>query len=412
MKGAVLSVGGSEQPIIKALTWHPAEFVLFVVSEQSVAQVKDKILPALDYQPQYELLRVNAPDDLGTCYEQCRKGIRDWLERRGLSGDDVYFDNTGGTKPMSSALAMAAMEWIRRYHYVSGQRDKGELGVVISGTERPIEGVNPWIEMGLRQRQLAQRFYELGYAEQAAALLDEAARHSERQRGTIKAYAALCRLLGKLDRLKFDTLLHDLGPWKQALEVAFEHAENREALAWLRGLHDYFKNLQEESKKKEQHPNCLRELLASARRRARQMLYDEAVARLYRAVELYGQDRLYRAFGARLGKVRPTNLSPELAQAFRQKFPQAWDEQEGCYKLGLKNLFAALALSPCEEDKALAKAYEKLHPPLQKRNESWLAHGTRPATSEDFQEFWSAVLEVLGIGEDTLPEWPRLSFVD
>lgn len=409
MRGAIFTVGGSPEPILTALRWHKVQFVLFVVSERSEKEVEEKILPGLEYTPQYEKLRLSTPEDLGACYMDCRKGIYDWLQRRGLAGQEVFFDNTGGTKPMSAALALAAFEWIPNYHYVSGDRDKGGLGVVQTGTERGVAGVSPWFRFALKPRELATHFYRQGYAEQAAQLLEQAAESATEQQQTIRAYAALCRLLARLDALKFDGLLHELGRCQPMLEVAFEQAGNRAALEWLRGLKDHFAKLQQEVKNRQQHPTCLRELLACARRRARQGHYDDAIARLYRAVELFVQDRLNRAFGAQLGILRLEGLDPALAQRLREKFPHALDEQ-GRLRLALKNGCEVLQFSPYEEDRALAGFYESLKNELEKRNQSWLAHGTRPASREDFEAMWAKVLAQMGLCGEDLPDWPEISF--
>ncbi len=409
IRGAVLSVGGSEQPLVKALTWYPAQFVLFVVSPQSESQVHEKILPALNYQPQYEVLRVSSPEDLNNCYVECRRGIYGWLQRRGLRGEEVYVDNTGGTKPMSAAVAMAAFEWIPHYHYVSGERDKGGLGIVQTGTESSVSGISPWFRFALKPRELATHFYRQGYVEQAAQLLEQAAESATEQQQTIKAYAALCRLLARLDALKFDGLTHELGKWRSALQVAFEQADNKQALRWLLSLPDHFAQLQKEVKEGREHRMCLRELLACARRRARQGHYDEAVARLYRAIELFVQDRLHRAFGAQLGIVHLDKLDAELAQRLRRQFPNAVDEQ-GRLRLSLKNGCEALGSSPYEEDRDIPKLYQSLKDELEMRNQSWLAHGTRSASREDFQRLWSKVLPAVGLREEDVPEWPDLSF--
>lgn len=355
------------------------------------------------------MLRVSKADDLGECYIECRQGIYQWLQRRKLSGRQVYFDNTGGTKPISAGLAMAAFEWIPNYHYVSGERDKGGLGVVQTGTERGVTGVGRWFRFALKPRELATRFYRQGYAEQAAQLLEQAAESATEQQQTIRAYAALCRLLARLDALKFDGLLHELGRWQSLLEIAFEQAGNRAALAWLRGLKEHFTNLQDEVKNRKQHPTRLRELLACARRRARQGHYDDAIARLYRAVELFVQDRPNRAFGAQLGILRTDRSDPALAQQLAEKFPHARDEQ-GRLKLALKNGCEALQFSPYEEDRTLSGFYESLKNELEKRNQSWSAHGTRPASREDFQAMWTTVLAQIGLREEDVPERPEISF--
>jgi hypothetical protein len=58
---------------------------------------------------------------------------------------------------MSAALTLAAVEKIPYYHYVSGEREKAGLGAVITGTERPVSGPNPWMQIAIRQRELATR---------------------------------------------------------------------------------------------------------------------------------------------------------------------------------------------------------------------------------------------------------------
>ncbi len=409
LRGAIFTVGGSPEPVVQALTWHPVEYVLFVVSELSEGQIKDSILPRLSFVPQYEPLRLSSAERLETVYAECRRGIREWLDRWRLSPDEVYFDCTGGTKPMSAGLTLAAVECIPRYHYVSGSRDKGQLGIVISGTERAVEGVTPLRMLALKQREAATRFYEQGYVEQAADLLEEAAQIATEQPATLKAFAALCRLLAKLDRLDFRGLVHDLGRCQPELEVAFEQAGNREALDWLRGLRTRFARLEEEVSRQDQHPECLRELLACARRRASQARYDDGIARLYRAVELFAQDRLHAAFRARLGKIKLTDLLEATAHALRTAFPRALDADD-TLRLGLKDAFQALQFSAREEDRNLVHEYERLKPALEKRNQSWLAHGTRPASKADFEQMWQAVLEALGIQEHSVPAWPRISF--
>jgi hypothetical protein len=65
-------VGGSPEPIIKALKYRQVECVLFVVSEKSESQVEQFILPAVAYSPQWECVRMDNPDDLNACYELVR----------------------------------------------------------------------------------------------------------------------------------------------------------------------------------------------------------------------------------------------------------------------------------------------------------------------------------------------------
>ncbi len=161
-------------------------------------------------------------------------------------------------------------------------------------------------------------------------------------------------------------------------------------------------------------PHSLLELLANARRRGKQARYDDAIARLYRAVELFAQNRLHRAFGASSGRIPLDSLDPSLADQLRSSFSedQIEDEQGSRLQLACGKAFAALAYSPFEDDHQLPEIYDRLKNVLGKRNDSWLAHGTRAASTSDFGQMWVLVLQEFGISNERIPDWPHLSFTD
>jgi CRISPR-associated protein (TIGR02710 family) len=411
-RGALFSVGGTPAPIIEALKHSPVECALFVVSERSEEQVSGAILPAIGYPLQWECVRVDSPDDLNTCYQQIRSALRDWIDRRRLRNEDIYFDLTGGTKPMSAALTLAAIERIPQYHYVSGDREKGGLGTVICGTERSITGLNPWTQIAIRQREFATGLFEQGHVEAAAELLDQAAGTALEWAETMKAYAGLCRVLAKLDLFDFKGSSNDLPRWQPRLEIIFEHRGDHRLVAWLRGLRAHVQELDGERTRQQDHPCSLLELLANARRRHRQARYDDAIARLYRAVELFAQNRLYRAFGAKSGRISLNSLEASLAAELRASFPDELIDQGSRLQLGCAKAFEALKYSALEDDHRLAEVYERLKTALEKRNQSWLAHGTRPANMSDFDQMWDLVVKEFGIAIETIPTWPSISFTE
>lgn len=410
-RGALFSVGGTPAPIIEALKHNPVECALFVVSDKSEPQVSESILPAIGYSLQWECVRLKDADDLNTCYQQIRSALRDWIERRGLRNDDLYFDLTGGTKPMSAALTLAAVERIPSYHYVSGDREKEGLGTVISGTEKAVTGLNPWTRIAIRQRELATRLYEQGHVEAAAELLDQAAQIGSDKSETLKAFAGLCRALAKLDLFDFKGARAELGRWHQQLKLSFEHLGETQLITRLLALRDHLEKLDGERTNQKDFPHSLVELLANALRRGRQARYDDAIARLYRAVELFAQNRLYVAFGARSGRISLESVEAGLADRFRAEFPNDIDERNRLL-LGCAKAFSSLKYSASEQDHRLVEVYDRLKPALEKRNDSWLAHGTRAANESDFQQMWEAVLKELGVAADTLPSWPQISFIE
>lgn len=408
-RGALFSVGGTPAPIIEALKRNPVECALFVVSDKSEQQVSESILPAIGYSLQWECIRLKDADDLNTCYQQIRVALRDWIERRSLRNDDLYFDLTGGTKPMSAALTLAAVERIPSYHYVSGDREKDGLGTVISGTEKAVTGLNPWTQIAIRQRELATRLYEQGHVEAAAELLEQAAQIASEKSETLKAFAGLCRVLAKLDLFEFRGLSNELSRLQSRLEITFENRGGRQTITWLHQLRTHLQALDSERSRQQDYPCSLFELLANARRRRRQARYDDAVARLYRAVELFAQNRLHAAFGAKSGRISLDSLDGSLADELRAAFPE--DLIDGSrLQLGCAKAFAALKHSPKLDDHRFPAAYERLKPALEKRNQSWLAHGTRPADASDFDQMWDLVLREFGINTESIPDWPELSF--
>jgi CRISPR-associated protein (TIGR02710 family) len=320
-RGALFTVGGTPAPIIEALKGSRVDCVLFIVSERSEDQVSATILPAIGYGLQWECVRLTDPDDLNTCYQQIRAALKPWIDRRGLRNEDIYFDLTGGTKPMSAALTLAAVEQIPRYHYISGEREKGGLSTVLAGTERPVTGLNPWIQIAIRQRELATSLFSLGHVEAAGVLLDQAATTASEQTETLKAYAGLCRMLTKLDLFDFKSASAELGRWQPRLEIAFEHRGDSRLLGWLHEFRIHVQELDGERSRQRDFPHSLLELLANARRRSKQARYDDAIARLYRAVELFAQNRLHQAFGASSGRIPLDSLDVSLADQLRAAFP-------------------------------------------------------------------------------------------
>ena len=410
-RGAIFSLGGTPAPVIDALKRQPVQCALFVVSEKSEPQVEQVVLPSIGYELQWECVRLDDVDDLNRCYQQIRPAISGWLDRRRLRSENVYFDLTGGTKPMSAALTLAAVEWIPNYHYISGDREKSGLGTVITGTEKPVAGPNPWIQLAIRQRELATRFYEQGHVEAASELLDQAAEIASGRSETLRAFARLCRVLARLDLFQFKGLPNELGQFQRLVEIAFEHQGNSKALAWLRALREHFQALDTEARGQKDHPRALLELLANARRRHRQGHHDDAITRLYRAVELFAQNRLHAAFGAISGRIQLNTLDEGVAAKLKSTFPD--DLIEGNrLQLSCAKVFTALQYSPFVEDHKRPEVYDRLKPTLEKRNQSWLAHGTRPADANDFERMWNLVLNELTISENSIPDWPALSFVE
>ena len=116
------------------------------------------------------------------------------------------------------------------------------------------------------------------------------------------------------------------------------------------------------------------------------------------------QGELCKAFGWKLGSPQ-LQVTDNLASEARRNL-----QAEYAPKLGLKEGFSALRHSPLPDHAGIADRYGQIENHLQKRNGSVLAHGLRPASEEDFEEFWGALMPVIGVIEDAIPRWPPLKF--
>lgn len=112
-KELIISLGGSPEPVVKAITIHRPEVVCFFASQQSVGQVGSVLdrAGATDqlWRPtaQYTVLTDDS-QDLIHCYEKAPQCAA-WIEEQGIPPEDVVVDYTGGTKAMTAALALATI---------------------------------------------------------------------------------------------------------------------------------------------------------------------------------------------------------------------------------------------------------------------------------------------------------------
>ena len=349
LRGMIASVGGSPEPVRNALDNIRPSLALFVVSEASRIEVEDKVLRGMDDVPQYRYLEISDHEDIGTCYQEIRKGIRSWISDTKLDPEEIYVDITGGTKVMSAVLLLAAVEQFKNFTYIGGSnRDSNNLGAVVTGSERVCRYQNPWTKYAVRELERANGLLEGFYADSATAILEDAAQKcDETIRTRLKAFAGLVKALGMADRFEFKEACNEFSRWRVHLELLLDYPIYKEFLI----LHKHWKDVRDQVKRSDQTAGLqtFLELIANADRRAKQERYDDAVGRLYRAIELRGQQLVKQSFGAELGKV-PIECLP--TDNWEDVFGNCKPPDNGFYKLGVRDLFQILKFC---EDKAVGE---------------------------------------------------------
>jgi CRISPR-associated protein (TIGR02710 family) len=407
MAGAlVISVGGSPQPVIFSLRCHEPQFVCFLASQRSIDLIGD-VKAAIGRALRDEKVLVDEPDDLVGCYEKAVECLTR-TERAGFDADATVVDYTGGTKAMTAALAMAAVSRGVRFSYVGGERDLDGLGRVVSGGERLRLNVGPWQLFAVEEkRRIAQYFNGRQYAAAALSIRDLLPRARPSERLFLEPLLVITEGYGAWDRFDHRTAIRSLerGRGVLAERVSATGRANAEPflevvgdnLALLRSMEAATQNFA----RPDQH--LAGDLIANADRRIDEGKFDDAVARLYRALELWGQIAFEHAVGTPNASVPVGRLPPSLREEYALRYRRA----EGTVALPLTATFRVLAELGDDVGSRFLAQESNLKKILDARNHSILAHGLRPITREQAARFRKIVTEFLP-ADLPIPRFPRL----
>lgn len=416
-KALVLSVGGSEEPLIYSIKKFKPDFIYFLHSKDTKKSV-DKILDEFDYDSsQYSLKELNNEQSLEESFSKSREIISS------LKKDfDVNVDFTGGTKPMVAGLVLAAIGEECKYSYVGSNkgregRDKDGVGVVVSGFEEIISQKDPYDLYAVVEFNRGMDFFNKYQFTAAKSNFIAASEklEDENLRELANLYVDLVELYDVWD--KFDNKIN-----KKTLNSYLENhilkkindSENikntieKESPKFLSQLEDNIeflklkisrKGLIEENDVKYYLPD----LLNNASRRIEEGKYDDAVARLYRATELIAQTGLANEGFIELSRLRDhkifripleaiENCDNKEAVEYIKGLDDYWYAKKGVVKLALSKSFEFLGYLGCQ----YAKDYlddNKLKDMVSKRNDSLLAHGLNPISKDDAENLFEGVLK-------------------
>jgi len=416
VRGLLLTVGGTSDPLVATLQKVRPRHVALVCSEETLAtatetkRVLAQLLPENE-RPSCRTFSVDDPADLIQCYTCVRKALQYLGEQCGLPVEAVRIDYTGGTKTMSAAAVLAAAPDGHQFVYVTGERrNKGGVGTVVSGHEKLVFPQNPWVVL----EEPAVRSL-LGYAQlgQWAAAIETA--QALRDRAAQKAKPVFGRLISVLEGLSlWDEFDHGsaIRHWGQGevpgrlVEIA-EVSEKalicgfaRKCLRmvpWLQGIVKF-----EDSPPPRRKPDPLvLDILANAERQALRGHRDEAALRYYRAVELCAQRRLKHLHGLDSDRVPEADVPEPLRSDLKAT---RGAPQRGVWKLGLHDTAILLGLKGDAIGSSIVEALPKLD--IAARNQSWLIHGLGHVTERQLAGFRKAVLAALSIDERDIRAWP------
>jgi CRISPR-associated protein (TIGR02710 family) len=399
MKVLILTVGTTREPLEVALSEHAPEGVVFLASQAS-HPVAAELLRDYGASFRHHTLLLEDAESLLEAYQKALLALRKALEWEAKA---IVADLTGGTKPMAAGLTLALTGRGVVFSYVGGERRDPETGRVLSGHERLRLLEDPTARFGLREWAGFTRAWNalnLGMAlSELESLLSRPLSPSEAR--FYRAMQGVVEGLVEWDRFRHQEALKRLSanlPVALAVAEAWGHGSKVRVLKGLEALLPPLQSIVEAGEK----PTfpLLQDLLANAERRAALGRFDDALARLYRALELAVEADLQERLG------------------FALKDPKTWPEgfpeslRERVLKpRGLMELLEAafdLDLAFGQRGTLAQRLYgekNRLQALLQKRHGSILAHGTRPVEREDYErlrDFLAGLDERLR----PLPPWP------
>lgn len=386
----ILSVGGSPEPIIHAIKNYNPDFVYFFCSsgpkgsertidsqgdpcgdtrksrcsecgyEQYLGNPRGKaiVVQAGLEKEQYRIISIEDPDDLNECYERLlllTEEIKDKFEH-----SKVIANYTGGTKTMSVALALVSIV-TQQWDLSVNIGPRSDLIKVRSG-DVPVV-IDKWKIFYQNQLDFFGRLLDNYHYGFVAASISE-------------------MLLKPVDKSMRDRLIET-----RVVCEAFDHWDTFNHAAALELLEpygsrysSYIINAKKILKKtKASGYELVSDLLNNAERRAAQKHYDDAIARLYRATELFAQIRLEKEYGLKSKDLRLEDLPEQLQQEYRGRV------QNEKLLLGLREDYELLFKLGDPFGKIFKQNEGKVIDSITRRNASISGgHGVTPLQEEDY----------------------------
>ncbi len=386
MKPVVLlcSVGGSHQPIVRAIRQIRPDRVIFVCSQddpetghkgsytaitgvgnilKSKRELTAPDLPNIPTQTgladtAWEILQVPS-DNLSQCYQLVYHQIKA-LE----DGDHkIIIDYTGGTKTMSAALVLLAVDHNLALNLVIGTRSDHIR--VNDGSEYSL----PLDIQAMRdQRQLLQAaaLWE-NRAYQQAAQLAQRIPVNEQNRVALQTLTQLSKAFAAWDRFDHAGAHAILDGYRARLMKYF--GDPIKIIACLARPDDADNRLKNQAWK-------LLDLWNNLERRQQSGAYDDAMARLYRLLEWTAQWVIAAEKGYQTADL-PRDKIPDSIELSRN--------DKGCYQAGLIASWKIAAWIGLPDIKQfMQNEFNTLFNHIKLRNQSILAHGYQPITEQQF----------------------------
>jgi CRISPR-associated protein (TIGR02710 family) len=366
-KALIISVGTGTAPTKKAvesladaitfgIKHHNPDRVFFVVSKESQETTLPKILRQARLK-NYETITIDDPDNIQQVYETLQPKIKQIKQQY----DHISVDYTSGTKAMTSALTILGTVYEANVlSYITGKR-KG--GITQHGTEQ-IRIIQPHFAIVEQKIKTAIQFFNQNQFNATITVLTQIEKTTTDPKITnrtklLKNLAMAYALWDRFQHQKAFQMLRKIE--KEELN------QNKRFLGQLLNV-------------KEPEPYYIADLINNAKRRGtEEKKYDDALARLYRTIELIAQFTLKQKYNIETSNANPEQIPKQLLEKW--KISPATEK----VKLTLEKDYELLNVKGHYLGKKFIED-KKLKDLLLKRNTSILAHDLKPVNQKTYIE--------------------------
>lgn len=409
MKILLMTIGGSDIPLVTSIKSHWPDRIYFFCSignnKNTSSRVmvegeglvcgdpcKPKSRPNILVQSGYpkeqtKIVEVEADDPYSTYLE-----ARSIIER--YRGHEVIVDYTGGTKSMTAGLLLAGAEFpYCQPVIVTGLRM--DLEKVTGDLSRP-KPLKRSVVIAVRHKETFKNLIATQDYDGALSMLKELAKYADESiEETLDRLLLLTGAFSDWDNFRYEMAYEKLQKYLKLGNPPKDIVAYKMALEYvLKGKQLLKEGDERQNTNKDlgQAPFLVYDLLWNAERKARAERYADAVARLYRAEEMYAQFALLRIgiFTSNVDMEKLASL-PEQRRSYYEKRRN----EKGIVQIGLQDSYDLLA----ELDHPVGHIWQEYRSKLMDlliiRNYSILAHGVNPVSKEDYERYKNVLWEFI-----------------
>jgi len=388
----ICTVGGSHQPIIHSIQVLEPDYVVFVCSpgpkgsekcvngegkpcgfqrkytcpncetEYTIGDPPEvSIVKQMNLsEEQYEIVLIEEFDDLTSCIKVLSDLAANLEEKHPEA--QIHANYTGGTKTMSVALAIVGILTETWKLWLSKGRRTNVVKVTAGDT--PVIVPKWYIITRLRKKELRNALQNFDYSAAKNIINQMLKKVSDKEeQNRLRRYHCLCRAFYQWDIFNHDGAYKLLEPYARYFP---KHLVKLKKILGKTGNNGY---------------EPVFDLMLNAFRKAHNQHHDDAMARLYRMIELFAQIRISKIFDCKPGKIPINSLPDEIRDEYMDR-----NVRNDILEIGLREDYILLQKMGDKLGKLYRDQESRILHSLNKRNNSILAHGLNPMQEQEYRK--------------------------